>query len=135
MNGKPAILIVDDEAIILMAIKQELFGHFGDKYLLETALNAADAIQAIDELAGDGVRIILVISDWLMPGKKGDEFLAEVKASHPEIRCIIISGHADPDAIARARARVDLDAFIEKPWDRRDLLNAVSACVAGYCPD
>jgi response regulator RpfG family c-di-GMP phosphodiesterase len=129
MSGKGAILIVDDEAIILMALKQELLRQYGDEYLLETALDASEAGVVIDDLVRDGIRIILVISDWLMPGVKGDEFLAGVKRRHPEVRCIIISGQADPTAIARARELVHLDAFIRKPWNRVELLAAVDACI------
>jgi DNA-binding NtrC family response regulator len=129
MPDKSAILIVDDEAVILLSIKQELKSRFGDQYLLETALSAEEATVAIDGLVADGIEVILIISDWLMPGMKGDVFLASVKARHPAVRCIIVSGHADPTAIERARETVALDAVISKPWDRMTLLNAVSACL------
>lgn len=129
MSKKGAILIVDDEAIILMSLKQELRYKYGDTFLLEAALNATEANAIIDELAEDGVKVILIISDWLMPGIKGDEFLADVKTRHPDIRCIIISGHADADSITKARQTLHLDAFIQKPWNRMELLAAVEACV------
>jgi DNA-binding NtrC family response regulator len=129
VNKKGAILIVDDEAIILMSLKQELRAKYGDTFLLEAALNATEANAIIDELAVDGVQVILIISDWLMPGIKGDEFLAGAKSRHPDVHCIIISGHADLDSIARARENLHLDAFIQKPWNRGELLAAVDACV------
>ncbi len=131
MSERKAILLVDDERIILMALRQELLGPFGGRFLLETAVDAAEAEAVIDELAGEGVSLILVISDWLMPGLKGDEFLARVKARRPGVRCIIVSGQADPEAVERARRLVDLDAFIRKPWRRCELLAAVDACVGG----
>jgi CheY-like chemotaxis protein len=80
-----AILCVDDEAIIVLAIKQELKTHFRERFIYETALNAEEALTIIDELTADGVSLILVISDWLMPGMKGDEFLSVVKRNHPKI--------------------------------------------------
>lgn len=129
MDKKSAILIVDDEAIILMTLKQELLCRYGEAFQLETALNAKEANEIIDDLVAEGIRIILIISDWLMPGLKGDEFLADVKTRHPEVRCIIISGQADPDAIDRARKLVGLDAFIKKPWSRAELIAAVDSCV------
>jgi len=129
MSGKNAILIVDDEAMILMAIKQEIMSRYGEAFQIETALDAEEGFEVIDELVQEQVDVILVISDWLMPGLKGDEFLAKVKAQHPSIHCIIISGHADPDAIARARELVNLDAYIQKPWSRQELLEAVGCCV------
>ncbi len=129
MKPDRAILCVDDEAIILLAMKQELMGEFGDEYVIETALNAKAALEIIDELSGEGVRIILIISDWLMPETKGDVFLARVKAARPDVRCIIISGHADDEAIEIAKREVRLDAFIKKPWSHEDLVNAVRTCV------
>lgn len=129
MSSKGAILIVDDEAIILLALKRELFGRYNDEYVLETALNATDANAVIDELAADGIKIILIISDWLMPGIKGDEFLVGVKKRHPGVRCIMLSGHADETDVAALKERIGLDAFLRKPWSREALLAAVDACV------
>lgn len=130
MSNEGAILLVDDEAIILMSLKQELRARYKDRFLLESALNAADANVIIDELAGEGVRVILIISDWLMPGIKGDAFLADVKRRHPGVHCIIISGHIDPESVASVRDSLRLDAFIQKPWNRAELLAAVDACLA-----
>jgi CheY-like chemotaxis protein len=126
-----AILCVDDEAIIILSLKMELLGQFGKEFIIETACDAEEALKVIDELTESGVRLILVISDWLMPGMKGDEFLAKVKLLQPGVRCIILSGQANPAAIERARREVSLDAYIEKPWDRRVLMEAVRACVDG----
>ncbi len=125
MKGRPAILVVDDEAIVALSLKRELLDEFGGRFLIETALNADEAIAVVDELVGDGVKVILIISDWLMPGMKGDEFLAVTKDKYPETHCIIVSGQADPAAIERARDRVVLDAFIKKPWIRQHLLDVV----------
>ena len=49
--NKKAILCVDDEAIIVMSIKQELKAHFRERLLYETALSAADGLSIIDELS------------------------------------------------------------------------------------
>ena len=125
MAERRAILIVDDEFIILMALKQELISRYGREFLLETALDPAEAEAIIDELAGEGVSVILVISDWLMPGMKGDEFLSRVRADFPRIRTIMVSGQANPDDVARIREAGDLDAYFMKPWDPARL---VAAC-------
>ncbi len=73
-----AILCVDDEALILLAIKEELKNAFGGRFLYETALTADEGIQIIQDLVEDGIRLVLVITDWLMPGMKGDEFLRHI---------------------------------------------------------
>lgn len=128
MDGKKAIICVDDEAIIVLALKQELQNRLGDEYIYESAMSAEEALQVIEELSGDSVCVILVISDWLMPGIKGDEFLIRLKIKYPEIRSILITGQADDAAIERARADAGVNAVLRKPWNTDDLLREVRAC-------
>ncbi|HOX47697.1 MAG TPA: response regulator [Spirochaetia bacterium] len=112
-----AILMVDDEMIILLSLRQELRAKLGPAYRYEIARDADEGLKAIEELAADGVSVVLVISDWLMPGMRGDEFLANVRAGHPEVKTIMVSGHADEDQLERLRDSGALDAFFRKPWD------------------
>ena len=131
---KQAILCVDDEAIILLSVKQELQSHFKERFLYETALNAREALAIIDELSAEGIVFILVISDWLMPGMSGDEFLAKVKGSHPEIKTILLTGHASPDSIERMQREELTDSIILKPWKRNELIQKVEALVGPATP-
>ncbi|HOZ72377.1 MAG TPA: response regulator [Spirochaetales bacterium] len=124
-----AILCVDDEAIILMAMKRELKTHFRDRFRFETALDAAEGLRIIDALSEDGVSVILVISDWLMPGMKGDEFLLRIRSLHPDIRTIMVTGHADPASIERTIKEAGAFTVLQKPWNRGELIAAISACV------
>lgn len=130
--SKKAILCVDDEAIILLSIKQELKSHFRERFIYETALSAREALGVIDELSAEGISFILVISDWLMPGMKGDEFLAEVKREHPEIKTILVTGHAPAESLKRMKAEDLTDSIILKPWRRDELIREVEALV-GPC--
>jgi DNA-binding NtrC family response regulator len=127
--SKQAILCVDDEAIILLSVKQELQSHFKDRFFYETALNPKEALAIIDELSAEGIVFILVISDWLMPGMSGDEFLAKVKGSHPEIKTILLTGHASSDSIERMQREELTDSIILKPWKRNELIQKVEALV------
>jgi len=127
--SKQAILCVDDEAIILLSVKQELQSHFKDRFLYETALNPKEALAIIDELSAEGIVFILVISDWLMPGMSGDEFLAKVKGSHPEIKTILLTGHASSDSVERMQREELTDSIILKPWKRNELIQKVEALV------
>ena len=98
-----AILCVDDEPIILISLKQELKKKFGNRFNYETAMNADEAMEVVDELAGSGISVILILSDWLMPGIKGDEFLIRVHQKYPKIQSILITGHADEKAMERVK--------------------------------
>lgn len=128
--SKGAILIVDDEAIILMALKLELSVPFGNRYRVETALSAEEGLELMDELAQDGVDVILIISDWLMPGMKGDDFLIMAKKANPTVRTIMITGQADAAAVDRARREAGLLACFSKPWSAEELESVIERAVA-----
>lgn len=124
-----AILCVDDEMIILLTLLQELKHMLGPDFVYEKATSAAAAFEIINELAADGIRVILIISDWLMPGMKGDEFLEKVKEIHPEIRAIMITGHIDEAATQRVMNNESVLTVLHKPWDPNELKDfVVSAC-------
>jgi len=124
MDGK-AILCVDDEVIILLSMIQELKKVFGNRFIYEQAMDASSALKTIDELAADGVKVILIISDWLMPGIRGDEFLEIVNERHPEIKAIMITGHADQEAIERVRRNRTVLAVLGKPWESVELAEII----------
>jgi CheY-like chemotaxis protein len=120
-----AILCVDDEPIILMAMKMELRRSFGSEFLYESATDGDQALETIGALAEDGVKVVLLISDWLMPGMKGDELVTEVGRRFPGIRAIIVTGHADKEKIGKLRQDASLSAVLTKPWAREALVGAV----------
>ena len=82
MEGN-AILCVDDEDILLFALEDELRAAFGKRFVYETATGAEQGLAMIERLAKEGIRTVLVISDWMMPGIKGDEFLTLVSDKYP----------------------------------------------------
>lgn len=131
MGTNRAILCVDDEAIIVFSIKVELKRHFKDLFLYETASAADEALEIIAELYGQGVSVILVLSDWLMPGMKGDKFLELVKARYPAIKTILVTGNADKETTDRLQRKGITDAILYKPWSGDDLIARVEECVAG----
>jgi DNA-binding NtrC family response regulator len=123
------ILCVDDEAILLMSLRIELQRKFGDVYRYEVATDPIAAKEKIEELVGSGVSIILIISDWLMPKMKGDEFLIGVHEKFPEISLIMITGQADARTIEGLRERIKPIRILEKPWKSDDLLAAVDQAI------
>lgn len=126
---KPVIILVDDEPIILMTLKKELQDHFGSRFSIETATGAAEADELLGQLEERGSRVVLVLCDWLMPGMKGDEFLVSLHQRRPEIKSIMVTGHADPAGIERAMRNAGLHACLPKPWRRAELVSEVEACL------
>lgn len=124
-----AIVCLDDEIIIVEAMRQELRERFGKRFLYETALSADEARDVLSGLVEDGITVILIISDWLMPGMKGDEFLAEVRARYPGLNAIMVTGQADEDAIERVLSEGLACCIVRKPWKVDELTRAVESCL------
>lgn len=122
-----AILCVDDEYVVLESLKEQLRRGLGDEYIYEIAENAKEALEVIDEFQNEAVKILIIISDWLMPGMKGDEFLIEVHRRFPKIVKIMLTGQADETAVERARHYANLHSCIAKPWNEKHLLATIHA--------
>ena len=127
--SKLAILCVDDEVVILESIKEQLKRCFGDRYIYETAESADEAWEVIEELREDHVDIIVIVSDWLMPGTKGDEFLIQVHQKFPQLIKIMLTGQADETAIQNAKEKANLHACIYKPWTEKELSQIIISAV------
>jgi len=128
--AKPVIICVDDERIILDSLKEQLKELFGKDYIYEVAENADDAMELVEELVEDGHDILIVVSDWLMPGVKGDEFLINLHKKHPKIIKLMLTGQADEEAIQRAKKHANLHKCIHKPWTEEELVEAIKTGIA-----
>ena len=124
-----AILCVDDEASILRALKDQLKRCFGNQYLYEFAQSAEEAWIVIDELEEEEVKILIIVSDWLMPKIRGDEFLTQVHQRFPRIVTVMLTGQADEAAIERARQQANLYARIRKPWTEEELQQVINTAL------
>ena len=116
-----AILCVDDEPLILESIKEQLIRRFGNKYLYEMAASSQEAWEIIHELNEDDVEILILVSDWLMPEMKGDEFLIQVHQKFPKIVKVMLTGQADEAAMERVKKEANLHRCIHKPWTEEEL--------------
>lgn len=120
-NQKVAVLCVDDESMILTSLKKQLRQILGNQIVLETADSALEGLEIIEELQEDGIEIALIISDWLMPEMKGDEFLNKVHESLPQVPKLLLSGQVDKQAIERIQDLPSLNTILYKPWQEQEL--------------
>lgn len=111
-GGRPRLLLVDDEEGILSALRRTLRR---EGYSIRTARNAAEGLAALEEQGAD-----LVLSDHMMPGMTGLDFLAEVKRRSPGSICFLISGWSQ--AVTRGELeQAGIGGLISKPWDDAQL--------------
>jgi len=127
--SKFAILCVDDEKMVLNSLKDQLKKHFHPKYLLEFAESTEEALEIITDMQSTGIELMVVISDWLMPGMKGDEFLIKVHSLSPDTAKMLLTGQADEKAIDRVKTEAKLVAMISKPWEEKELVDIIQKCL------
>jgi CheY-like chemotaxis protein len=130
MSVKPAILCVDDEVAILSSLRRQLKQAFEDAYIYESAESAEEALDVIEELPKENIGTIVIVSDWLMPGMKGDDFLIEVHNKYPNVIKVLLTGQANEEIIDRAIKKADLHRYIHKPWEDRDLIECIESGLA-----
>ncbi|MGB3535388.1 MAG: response regulator [Microcoleaceae cyanobacterium] len=125
--GKPMILCVDDESVILNSLKIQLKNAFQDRYNYEMAESAEEAWEILEEMQAEDSEILVIVSDWLMPGAKGDEFLIKVHHRFPQVLKIMLTGQADGEAIERAIHDADLYRCLHKPWNHEELVETIKS--------
>jgi len=123
---KGVLLCVDDEIIVLTALKDQLRRAFGNEFVIDVAESAEEALELLDELASEGHKLLVIVSDWLMPGMKGDEFLIEAHNRFPSVVKIMLSGQAETAAVDRARREAGLHDFLPKPWNAATLVDSIN---------
>jgi CheY-like chemotaxis protein len=130
--NKPVILCVDDEQMVLASLKEQLLDHFAEEYTIETAESGEDALELFDELLAELKEVPLIISDYIMPGLKGDELLRRIHALSPNTLNIMLTGQADIGAISNAINYAKLYHYISKPWESEDLVLTISGAIKSY---
>lgn len=126
-NSTKAIVCVDDEAIILMSLKAQLRNHYKNKFLIETSLSGEEAINVIEDLINSGICVHMLISDWNMPGMRGDQLFSIIKEKYPEINLILITGQADKETLNVLRNSMKVTAILNKPWDPKTLQSYIDS--------
>ncbi|MEX2205723.1 MAG: PAS domain S-box protein [Myxococcota bacterium] len=123
-SGREAsILLVEDDASVrrLLAILLESAG-----YRVTAAADAAEALAIVSESQR---RFDLLLSDYVMPGQSGLELANTLRASLPELRVVLMTGHAEIPASAVA----DLPRGAEllgKPFTREQLQRVITGMLA-----
>lgn len=113
-NTAYRILIVDDEEIVLVALRDTLRR---EGYQVVTATNA---LQGLEILQRD--KFAAILTDQMMPLLTGLEFLAQVKQIQPDATRILITAVLNLGTVIDAINKGEIYRFIVKPWLREELL-------------
>lgn len=101
------ILLVDDEPKVLSGLCRTL----GNRFTLACANSGAEAL-AIVQSEGP---FAAIVSDMRMPGMSGLDLLREMRQRVPETVRLVLSGHADFDAVVAAVNEGAIFRFHTKP--------------------
>jgi response regulator RpfG family c-di-GMP phosphodiesterase len=113
----PRILLLDDDEIILLAIKETLSR---ENYELAVFSSAKAALGAVEKTP-----FSVIISDQRMPEMSGLDFLAACKQHQPNASRILITGVLTLNTVIEAVNRGEIFRFLAKPWIREELLATV----------
>lgn len=117
--GSGTILVAEDAAALRRFIERSLRLQ---GYTVLTAANGREALQIARENAH---RIDLILTDVVMPGMSGQEFVSRIRRFLPEIPVVFMSGYTDDEILRRGNLAPDT-AFLQKPFTLEELATAMS---------
>ena len=120
MNAK--VLIVDDSALTRRSLRQ----------ILETAeyevMEAENGLDALERYFLDKPDVVLL--DLVMRGMYGLEVLQKLRELDPQARIVVVSADIQTSSQDLA-GEAGATAFINKPFDRAEILSALYVALAG----
>jgi two-component system chemotaxis response regulator CheY len=120
MNAK--VLIVDDSALTRRSLRQ----------ILETAeyevMEAENGLDALERYFLDKPDVVLL--DLVMRGMYGLEVLQKLRELDPRARIVVVSADIQTSSQDLA-GEAGATAFINKPFDRAEILSALDVALAG----
>ena len=117
-HQRPQLLVVDDDRSILTlvgAIAQS------EGFDVGTTMDGSEAMQLLRRRSAD-----LVLLDLRMPGITGLEALRAIRDINPQIRVVLMSGHATIDSAVEAVKLGAMD-YLTKPFDLQRLRHLLAS--------
>ena len=121
-DGKPRVVIVDDEDMVITSIRA--FLQLETDYAVQGFTDPEAAARHFETNPID-----VVVSDYLMPKMNGIQVLMKAKECQPEAARVLLTGHADKQSAIQAINDVGLYQYLEKPWDNAQLLLVIQSAI------
>lgn len=127
------ILCVDDQPEVLDAVVRDL-RPLQKYFRIEEAESAAEARRILEDAHRSGDFIGLVISDHVMPGEAGVDFLGAIcrDSRFAGTKKILLTGQANHADTIRAVNEASIDNYFEKPWDGAALLATAKKLLTAF---
>lgn len=130
------ILCLDDQREVLNSLLEDL-NPLESQIEIEACENVDEARDVIEDIDNAGDYLAVVISDHIMPGTTGVDFLISLKKDprFRNTRKVLLTGLATHQDTIEAINKAQLDKYIEKPWQKEDLLYKIRVLLTGYMVD
>jgi diguanylate cyclase (GGDEF)-like protein/PAS domain S-box-containing protein len=130
-----AILCVDDDALVLSSLSEQLSRSLEPNIAIEVATSGEEALQLLALLHAEGMELALLVSDQQMSGMTGDQLMQQVYGVFPDTLAILLTGTHQVEALGKAVNLGNLYRYIPKPWDEADLILTVKEAIRRYRQD
>jgi DNA-binding NtrC family response regulator len=113
-------LVVDDDIAVCRILHRML----SDEQLkVQTSQSVADALAAVEQKPFD-----FYLMDYKLPDGSGLDVAERVRSKWGATPTILISGY-DPSAVALRAEKLGISDFLEKPFSRETICNAVKKAI------
>jgi DNA-binding NtrC family response regulator len=114
------VLVVDDDTAVCRILQRMLSD---EQYTVETSRSVADALEAIEEKLFD-----VYVIDYKLSDGSGFDIAERIRSKSGQTPIIIISGY-DPGAVALRADKLGISDFLQKPFSREIICNAVKKAI------
>lgn len=117
-----AVLLIDDNPVQLRA-REAVLRNAGLETYVATTQESALALLSSKAAGGVGA----IITDHIMPGSSGADFVRALRTAKPGVPVIVITGLAEAESDYRGAGVT----FRQKPCPPEELIALVRSCLAG----
>ncbi len=123
----PTVLIVDDDRIVLSALKEQVAGH---GYQVMGCGSGSDALRIVHTERPD-----ILILDMLLPDIEGSEVILRLKSDPSTVRIpiLVMTGAHIGQSKVDVLRNFGIPA-LSKPWDETELLDGIANAFLGSLP-
>ncbi|WP_028221822.1 hybrid sensor histidine kinase/response regulator [Paraburkholderia oxyphila] len=125
VQPSPLILFVDDDEMSRTLFARATRG----LYHVRVAQHADEAMAILDRHAAETA---IIVTDFRMPGRNGDDLLREIAQKYPHIVRILVTAYADKDLLLQMVNTGNVFRILEKPLRMEAICEVLSLAIAHF---
>lgn len=123
-SASPRVVLIEDETVFRQLLKRSLEKRKGWKEVEDYSDGNAGLAACLE----DPPELLLV--DLQLPGKHGLEVVGELLPKHPDVKVLVLTGHAEPQLPAKLM-RLGVAGFVDKTAPLAYVIQAIDTVLAG----